>query len=520
MPFNKPLRFARKSVLPLIVAVLSFFPFIFSRKWQAMANVDDLYAGIEADEVRYFHNPKTGKVDAVAGSDVNLYLKENGLTNNRGTYWRDAGGNAYDLPDGMDEEAWLKEWEAVGNPLTRAEDGHNRADYAEEVYKYRTPKGDVSVRMGDDGAFRKEYAATFGGAPERLSSRMFNGVLFSGPQSALLNLASVTQGNLLTAEQLKSLGATDDDIARGANLMRERLLLRDNEAKQKLGRVGFLENEMRNRALVKSGAEATGGASMAAAYGQAVADVAMKPLNIVGLGLVSVRDFGDMALQYGGEDGLEKLKGRGAVQSWLDRWRLLGWRGMGRDPFTDEQWHEIFKEGLRKIKRNERLDEIRGKTWGATIGSGAIDMAEYSGEMASITLVCSHRVEQDFQQAETCAKKCQWAEAILLYQSALRRNHPNVAKPLAIVQLKEDTSELTKHGTVNTLRPFTMRGDAEAQTALRNCYKRGKRRGEECVHGCSVVSQGRKPRVSGSSRRVKTTETNEPVLLIHWYETL
>lgn len=337
--------------------------------------------------MRYFNNPKTGKMDAVAGSDVNRYLKENGLTNNRGTYWRDAGGNAYDLPDGMDEDAWLKEWEAVGNPLTRAEDGHNRADYAEEVYKYRTPKGDVSVRMGDDGAFRKEYAATFGGVPERLSSRIFNGVLLSGPQSALLNLASVTQGDGLTAEQLKSLGATDDDLAHGAERTKDRLLSRDKEVKRRLGRVGFLENEMRNRALKESGAEATGGASMMAAYGQAAADVMTKPLNIVGLGMVSLRDFGDMALQYGGEDGLKKLKERGAVQAWLDRWRLMGWRGMGlrgmgRDPFTDEQWHEIFKEGLRKIKRNERLDEIRGQTWGAKIGSGAIDMAEYSGEMA------------------------------------------------------------------------------------------------------------------------------------------
>lgn len=347
-----------------------------------MVTVDDMYTGIEADEVRYFHNPKSGKVDAVAGSDVNRYLKENCLTNNRGTYWRDAGGNAYDLPDGMDEDTWLKEWEAVGNPLTRAEDGHNRSDYAEEVYKYRTPKGDVSVRMGDDGAFRKEYAATYGGAPTRLSSRMFNGVLLSGPQSALLNLASVTQGYELTAEQLKSLGATDNDIARGAERTQERLLSRDNEVKHKLGRVGFLENEMRNRALKESGAEATGGASMVAAYGQAAADVMTKPLNIVGLGLVSLRDFGDMALRYGGEDGLEKLKERGAVQAWLDRWRLMGWRGMGRNPFTDEQWHEIFKEGLRKIKRNERLDEIRGKTLGAKVGSGAIDMAEYSGDMA------------------------------------------------------------------------------------------------------------------------------------------
>ena len=349
------------------------------------------YRHIIADGVSEYVTADGKRRFLASDAELDDALKAQGLTRETQDIWLDRHGNEYRKDAGKSDEDWERQWASINQPLTKAPEGYVPRNYAYKVNQYALPDGQrVSVREDEEDGFAQWAGKTYGqeSAPRRLARARVNGIDLLGDEpgiSFVLNKAK-EQDTGLTAEQMASLGVTQEVANAGVEAMAKEVE-RQNEKAKALGKAGFREATAVNQGIARFGDTSEHGfwATVAAR----AADTAGDAANLLTLGTTDVfRDMEQQITLYGNtETGLKNLQERSWLRRVTDASRA-SWGDMEFDTLfnmSDEEQHEWYKELARKLGEERHILEQRDTTLGAEAAEIGIGTAEAAINFAVAT---------------------------------------------------------------------------------------------------------------------------------------
>lgn len=349
------------------------------------------YRHIIADGVSEYVTADGKRRFLASDAELDDALKAHGLTRETQDIWLDRHGNEYRKDAGKSDEDWERQWASINQPLTKAPEGYVPRNYAYKVNQYALPDGQrVSVREDEEEGFAQWAGKTYGqeAAPKRLARARVNGIDLLGDEpgiSFVLNKAK-EQDTGLTAEQMASLGVTQEVANAGVEAMAKEVE-RQNEKAKALGKAGFREATAVNQGIARFGDTSEHGfwATVAAR----AADTAGDAANLLTLGTTDVfRDMEQQITLYGNtETGLKNLQERSWLRRVTDASRA-SWGDMEFDTLfnmSDEEQHEWYKELARKLGEERHILEQRDTTLGAEAAEIGIGTAEAAINFAIAT---------------------------------------------------------------------------------------------------------------------------------------